>query len=270
MAVLAADSSVDAAAVSPVKIAVRDVSKSFGGRVVLDDISLDIRQGEFVVLIGPSGGGKTTLLRLLNRLAEPDEGHVFMDGRDIARIPGADLRSRMGYVIQGGGLFPHLTVRRNIDIMMRNAGVDKAEAAAKVDRLMDMVDLDRTLADAYPCQLSGGQQQRVGVAHAFAMDPGVILMDEPFSALDPLTRQDLQDQLLELHRESGKTFVFVTHDMDEAVRLADRICVIQHGKVVQFDAPSHILAHPVSDFVVRFIGRARSISDALVQGSDAA
>ena len=250
----------------PAKIQVRALSKSYGGRTVLDGVDLSIEDGEFVVLIGPSGGGKTTLLKLLNKLIAPDAGEIFLDGRPIASTPGTQLRRGIGYVIQGGGLFPHMTVAENIGVMMKVAGASKADVRKRVGDMLDMVDLDRALADHYPCQLSGGQQQRVDIARAFATDPSLILMDEPFSALDPLTRQDLQDQIVRLHRESGKTIVFVTHDMDEAVKLADSICVIQDGRIAQFDTPERILAAPVSDFVRRFIGHARQLSDTLARG----
>ena len=255
-----------AARQQPAKILMCDVSKSYAGTAVLDGVNLAIEDGEFVVLIGPSGGGKTTLLRLLNKLILPDRGAIYLDGHSTARMPGILLRRGIGYVIQGGGLFPHMTVADNISIMLKVKGTPKADIDHRVHEMLDMVDLPASMMAQYPCQLSGGQRQRVGVARAFATDPSIILMDEPFSALDPLTRQDLQDQILALHRQSGTTMVFVTHDMDEAIKLADRIAIIQHGKVVQFDTPANILANPASDFVTRFIGRAERVSATLAAG----
>ncbi|OZG62664.1 glycine betaine/L-proline ABC transporter ATP-binding protein [Bifidobacterium lemurum] len=251
---------------NPAQILVRDVSKSYSGIRVLDGVSLEIEKGEFVVLIGPSGGGKTTLLKLLNKLILPDSGSIYLDGHLTAPVSGDKLRRGIGYVIQGGGLFPHMTVADNISIMMKVKGASVADIDDRVRAMLSMVDLPMSVMDEYPCQLSGGQQQRVGVARAFATDPSIILMDEPFSALDPLTRQDLQDQILALHRQSGKTIVFVTHDMDEAIKLADRIAIIQHGKVIQYDTPANILATPASDFVTRFIGRAQRVSATLEAG----
>ncbi|AZI16307.1 ABC transporter ATP-binding protein [Bifidobacterium breve] len=248
---------------APPMIRLMDVSKGYGGKQVLHGIDMSIDRGEFVVLVGPSGGGKTTLLQLLNKMLTVDDGEIYIDGRPISRMPGTELRRSIGYVIQGGGLFPHMTVERNIGIMMELAGRPKSEVRERVAAMLDMVELERSLLDSYPSQLSGGQQQRVGVARAFATNPDIILMDEPFSALDPITRADLQGQLVDLHHRYGKTIVFVTHDMDEAVKCADRICVIQHGAVLQFDTPAEILANPASDFVASFVGRAESVSRAI-------
>lgn len=248
---------------TPPMIALSHVSKSYGDKLVLDGIDLAVEQGEFVVLIGPSGSGKTTLLQLLNKLLPVDSGGIYINGKAINTMDGTVLRRSMGYVIQGGGLFPHMSVARNIGIMMELSGRPRKEIEERVDQMLDMVELSRSLKDSYPNQLSGGQQQRVGVARAFACDPDIILMDEPFSALDPITRTDLQDQIVKLHRAYRKTIVFVTHDMAEAVKCADRICVLQHGAIVQYDTPARVLAHPASDFVREFVGRARDLERTL-------
>ncbi len=248
---------------TPPMIALSHVSKSYGDKLVLDGIDLAVEQGEFVVLIGPSGSGKTTLLQLLNKLLPVDSGGIYINGKAINTMDGTVLRRSMGYVIQGGGLFPHMSVARNIGIMMELSGRPRKEIEERVDQMIDMVELSRSLKDSYPNQLSGGQQQRVGVARAFACDPDIILMDEPFSALDPITRTDLQDQIVKLHRAYRKTIVFVTHDMAEAVKCADRICVLQHGTIVQYDTPARVLAHPASDFVREFVGRARDLERTL-------
>ena len=205
----------------------RDVTKDFKGNVVLSDISMEIKDKELTVLIGPSGCGKTTTLKMINRLIQPSKGNIFIDGKNIEEMDKVQLRRNMGYVIQQGGLFPHMTVRQNIEIIER---LEKKDPQAIVDntvRLMKMVDLNpEAFLDRYPTELSGGQRQRIGVIRALANDPDIVLLDEPFSALDPVTRSSLQDELIELQAKVGKTMVFVTHDMDEAIKIADRICIM--------------------------------------------
>ena len=233
------------------------VTRTYNGFKAIDDISLSIQDGEFLVLIGTSGSGKSTLMQLINRLQDPSEGTVSVDGENIASAEPDQLRRRMGYVIQGGGLFPHWTVARNIATVPRLLGWDRARIDARVGDLLDLLRLDATrLRDAYPHMLSGGQQQRVGVARALAANPSILLMDEPFGALDPVTRTELQAELRRIHAETGCTIVFVTHDMDEALGLADRIAVIGHGRLIQLGTPLELLTHPATEEVARFVGTA--------------
>lgn len=236
----------------------RDVTKDFKGNVVLSDISMEIKDKELTVLIGPSGCGKTTTLKMINRLIPPSKGDIFIDGKNIEEMDKVQLRRNMGYVIQQGGLFPHMTVRQNIEIIER---LEKKDPQAIVDntvRLMKMVDLNpEEFLDRYPTELSGGQRQRIGVIRALANDPDIVLLDEPFSALDPVTRSSLQDELIELQAKVGKTMVFVTHDMDEAIKIADRICIMKDGHILQYDTPEMILKKPVDDFVSNFVGTNR-------------
>lgn len=236
----------------------RDVTKDFKGNVVLSDISMEIKDKELTVLIGPSGCGKTTTLKMINRLIQPSKGNIFIDGKNIEEMDKVQLRRNMGYVIQQGGLFPHMTVRQNIEIIER---LEKKDPQAIVDntvRLMKMVDLNpEAFLDRYPTELSGGQRQRIGVIRALANDPDIVLLDEPFSALDPVTRSSLQDELIELQAKVGKTIVFVTHDMDEAIKIADRICIMKDGHILQYDTPEMILKKPVDEFVSNFVGTNR-------------
>ena len=236
----------------------RDVTKDFKGNVVLSDISMEIKDKELTVLIGPSGCGKTTTLKMINRLIQPSKGNIFIDGKNIEEMDKVQLRRNMGYVIQQGGLFPHMTVRQNIEIIER---LEKKDPQAIVDntvRLMKMVDLNpEAFLDRYPTELSGGQRQRIGVIRALANDPDIVLLDEPFSALDPVTRSSLQDELIELQAKVGKTMVFVTHDMDEAIKIADRICIMKDGHILQYDTPEMILKKPVDEFVSNFVGTNR-------------
>jgi len=232
------------------------VSKSFGNVPAVKELSLTIAPGEFVVLIGASGSGKSTLLRMANRLVDPDQGRVLFKGQDTRALRAEDLRRRMGYAIQSIGLFAHWTVARNIATVPELLGWPAARIAARVDELLALFDLDPGLyRGRYPQQLSGGQQQRVGVARALAADPEVLLMDEPFGALDPVTRQALQGELARIHRASGKTIVLVTHDIDEALRLASRIVLLDRGCIVQAGPPAQLLLQPASDAVSDFIGR---------------
>ena len=232
------------------------VSKSFGAVPAVKELSLTIAPGEFVVLIGASGSGKSTLLRMANRLVDPDQGRVLFKGQDTRALRAEDLRRRMGYAIQSIGLFAHWTVARNIATVPELLGWPAARIAARVDELLALFDLAPSLyRGRYPQQLSGGQQQRVGVARALAADPEVLLMDEPFGALDPVTRQALQGELARIHRASGKTIVLVTHDIDEALRLATRIVLLDRGRIVQAGPPAQLLLQPASDAVSDFIGR---------------
>ena len=236
----------------------QNVSKGYKGKAVLRNISLTIQTGELVVLIGASGCGKTTLLKMINKLIPMDKGDIQIDGVSVRKLKETALRRSIGYVVQDGGLFSHLTVEENIELVLKITGKDKKDFEPRVTELLDMVGLDPdTYRNCFPCQLSGGQRQRVGVARAFANDSDLILMDEPFSALDPVTRGELQNEVVKLQKEYNKTVVFVTHDMDEAVKLADRICIIQNGKIVQFDRPEEILKHPANSYVEEFVGKDR-------------
>lgn len=236
----------------------KNVGKRFKNSEVLKNISMTIQDGEFVVFIGPSGCGKTTTLKMINRLIVPSKGQILLNGKDILKEDVIKLRRNMGYVIQQTGLFPHMNVQDNIEVIAKMEHVDAATREQKTRELMEMVGLDyEQYAKRYPAELSGGQQQRVGVARAFALDPDVILMDEPFSALDPITRSSLQDELLLIQENVKKTIIFVTHDMDEAIKIADRICIMHNGEVLQFDTPEEILKHPVNDFVSDFVGKNR-------------
>ncbi|AHA28811.1 ABC transporter ATP-binding protein [Exiguobacterium sp. MH3] len=234
----------------------KNVGKQFKDNVVLKGLSLEIQKGELVVFIGPSGCGKTTSLKMINRLIEPSSGTILVNGKDIMKTDTIELRRHMGYVIQQTGLFPHMTVRENIQLIAGLEGKDHDEMDQRTEQLLTMVGLDpKQFIDRYPSELSGGQQQRVGFARALMNDPEVILMDEPFSALDPVTRNDLQEELFNLQEEVKKTIVFVTHDMDEAIKLADRICIMRDGEIVQFDTPEEILRHPKDEYVESFIGK---------------
>ncbi|RIJ05482.1 ATP-binding cassette domain-containing protein, partial [Clavibacter nebraskensis] len=229
------------------------VTKRYPGQAkpAVDGITLEIPAGNIVMLVGPSGCGKTTTLKMINRLIEPTEGRVVLGDEDVTGIDGDELRRRIGYVIQAGGLFPHMTVAANIAVVPKMLGWDAARIRARVDELLDLVSLDpEQYRDRYPKELSGGQQQRVGVARALAADPPVLLMDEPFGAVDPITRQRLQDELIRIQAELQKTIVIVTHDFDEAVKLGDWIVVFAEGaRIVQYDTPERILAEPADAFV---------------------
>ncbi len=228
------------------------------GTVAVDDLSLTAPTGKITVLVGPSGCGKTTSLRMVNRMIEPTRGSISLDGQDTGRMNEAELRRGIGYVIQHAGLFPHRTVIDNIGTVPRLLGWDRAKTRARSHELLERVGLEPHLGDRYPAQLSGGQQQRVGVARALAADPPVMLMDEPFSAVDPIVRDQLQDEFLRLQAELGKTIVFVTHDIDEAVKLGDQVAVLRvGGTLAQVAEPSYLLAHPADDFVSDFVGRDR-------------
>ena len=240
-------------------IELKNITKSYNGKTnVIENMNLTINDGELVVLVGESGCGKTTTMKMLNKLIEPTSGEILMDGVNINTMDKLALRRNIGYVIQNIGLFPHKTIEENVATVPKLEKKNKEEIDKKVKYLMNMVDLPYDeYSKRYPKELSGGQKQRIGVARALANDPDIILMDEPFSALDPITREQLQDELIKLHEELGKTIIFVTHDIDEAIKLGDRIAVMQHGKVAQFDTPEEILKNPESDFVATFVGKNR-------------
>ena len=238
------------------------VTKRYAGRAgaALTDLSLTIPAGSFCVLVGPSGGGKTTALKLVNRLIAFDEGEIRIDGRSVTDLPAVELRRGIGYVIQQAGLFPHLTVGDNIATVPRLLSWPKGRTRARVAELLELVGLEAGDGQRYPAQLSGGQRQRVGLARALAADPPLLLMDEPFGALDPITRIRLQDELARLHREVAKTVIFVTHDIDEAIKMGDRIAILRQGGVLaQYDTPDAILARPADDFVAQFVGEDRAL-----------
>ena len=240
-------------------IEIKNIVKTAGEKVILDNISLTIESGSFVVLIGPSGCGKTTTLKLINKLIEPTSGEIYIDGKAISKEEPIKLRRNIGYVIQNIGLFPHLTIKENIELIPKLKGEKtEQEISDNTERLIKMVGLDPDeFLYKYPSELSGGQQQRIGVIRAIATDADIILMDEPFSALDPITRTQLQEWLYELQQELKKTIIFVTHDMDEALKLADKICIMQGGKIQQYDTAENLLKHPVNNFVKDFIGSDR-------------
>lgn len=232
-----------------------NVSKQFAGKTAISDLSLQIGQGSFTVLIGTSGSGKSTLLKMINRLVEHDSGEIRFAGEPIGQMNVRALRRRIGYAIQSIGLFPHWSVAKNIATVPSLLGWPTQKIAARVAELLALLNLDPRLATRYPHQLSGGQQQRVGVARALAADPELLLMDEPFGALDPVNRQALQQEMLRIQRLTGRTIVLVTHDIDEALTLADQLVLMDNGKVVQQGAPVTLLTQPASDFVRNFFGR---------------
>jgi osmoprotectant transport system ATP-binding protein len=235
----------------------QNISKSYDGIKAVDGLNLTIARGEVVVLIGPSGSGKTTALQLINRLLDHDSGRILFEGKEIYSFNVRDLRRRMGYAIQSVGLFPHWTVERNIATVPQLLGWERSRINQRVTELLTLFAMDPEIfRTRYPHQLSGGQQQRVGVARALAADPAVLLMDEPFGALDPVTRAALQLEMKRVHEGSGKTIVLVTHDIDEALLLASKVVVLDRGRVVQVGSPLELLSKPANDFVADFIGRA--------------
>ena len=243
-----------------------------GGTLAVEDFSLEIASRECVVLVGSSGSGKTTLMRMINRMVDPTAGRVTIDGEDVAAMDPVALRRSIGYVMQASGLLPHRTVLDNITTVPVLRGTAKGEARERARTLMDTVGLDPDLADRYPAQLSGGQQQRVGVARGLAADPNILLMDEPFGAVDPIVREELQSELQRLQRDLRKTIVFVTHDIDEAFRIGDRVVILRPGgRIAQVGTPQEILADPADDFVASFVGAdrgARTLHVERVDGRD--
>jgi osmoprotectant transport system ATP-binding protein len=242
-------------------ITFESVSKRFpDGTTAVDDLDLEILEGEVTVLVGPSGCGKTTSLRMVNRMIEASSGRIVVDGQDVKQVDPPQLRRRIGYVIQQIGLFPHRTIGENIATVPELVGWQKQRTKARIDELLQLVGLPAEVVDRYPHQLSGGQRQRVGVARALAVDPPIMLMDEPFGAVDPIVRSRLQDEFLRLQQEVQKTIVFVTHDIDEAIKMGDRIAILQQGGVLaQYATPEDLLAEPASDFVADFLGAERGL-----------
>jgi osmoprotectant transport system ATP-binding protein len=245
-----------------VMISIRNVSKVFPGSraAAVGDLSLDINGGETVVLVGPSGCGKTTTMRMINRLIEPSSGTILVDGKDVMSQDPVHLRRGIGYVIQSIGLLPHRTVAQNIATVPKLAGWEEQRITTRVEELMGIFGLDQEMARRYPSELSGGQRQRVGVARALAVDPPVMLMDEPFAAVDPIVRARLQDQFLDIQHRLKKTIVFVTHDIDEAIKMADRIAILNvSGVLEQYAPPEEILRAPANTFVEEFVGAERGL-----------
>ena len=243
-------------------IRLENLSKVFPAQdePAVDDLSMEIYEGEIVVLVGPSGCGKTTTMKMINRIIEPTSGTIFLQGEDVTKVNPDNLRRRIGYVIQQIGLFPHMTIADNIATVPRMLGWDKERTSDRIDELLETVGIDLSYRDRYPKELSGGQRQRIGVARAMAADPPVLLMDEPFGAIDPITRDRLQDEFLRLQQEIRKTIVFVTHDIDEAIKMGDRIAILkQQSKIAQYDTPERILTDPADEFVQDFIGSGPSI-----------
>jgi len=238
-------------------IELQGLTKTYAGKIVVDDISLRVERGEFGVLIGPSGCGKSTTLRMTNQLIPLSRGRILLGDEDVSRLKPEQLRRRMGYAIQSIGLFPHWTVAENIAVVPNLLKWPRARVDARIDELMNLFHLEAgEYRDKYPHQLSGGQAQRVGVARALAADPEVLLMDEPFGAVDPLTREVLQNEMLRVHAQTRKTIVFVTHDMDEALKLASKVAILNQGRLVQYDRPIELLVDPANGFVSDFIGKA--------------
>ncbi len=245
-------------------VAFEHVTKRYGGPdapPAVDDLTLTVPAGEICVLVGPSGCGKTTSMKMVNRLIEPTSGRIMIGGQDVASLPAVELRRRIGYVIQQVGLFPHLTVGENVAVVPRLLGWPAPRVRDRSDELLDLIGLEPAeYRDRYPSELSGGERQRVGVARALAADPPVMLMDEPFGAVDPIRRDRLQNEFLRLQEQVRKTVIFVTHDVDEAIKMADRIAILQRGGVLaQYDTPAAILANPASEFVERFVGADRGL-----------
>ncbi|MFK3937825.1 ABC transporter ATP-binding protein [Alkalihalobacillus sp. NPDC078783] len=235
-----------------------NVTKTYkGGKKAVNNVSMDIKKGEFICIIGPSGCGKTTTMKMINRLIEPSNGKIYINDEDLLTQDAVKLRRKIGYVIQQIGLFPHMTIEENITLVPRLLKWTSSKKSKRAEELLSLVDMPKEYLNRYPHELSGGQQQRIGVLRALAANPPLILMDEPFGALDPITRDSLQEEFKRLQRSLDKTIVFVTHDMDEAIKLADRIVIMKDGEIVQMDSPEEILRNPANEFVEDFIGRER-------------
>jgi osmoprotectant transport system ATP-binding protein len=247
---------------SAAPIAFHGVTKRYPGREstpAIKDLSLEVPAGEICVLIGPSGSGKTTAMKMVNRLIDISDGDISIGGQSVRRMDLTELRRGIGYVFQQIGLFPHMSVQDNIGTVPRLLGWDKARIRDRVAELLELVGLEPSDAKRYPGQFSGGQRQRIGVARAMAADPPLMLMDEPFGAIDPITRERLQADFLRLHREVRKTIIFVTHDIDEAIKMGDRVAILREGELVQYDTPDQILANPANDFIADFVGADRGL-----------
>jgi len=250
------------AGASAAPIAFHGVTKRYAGREstpAIKDLSIEVPAGEICVLIGPSGSGKTTAMKMVNRLIDISDGDISIGGQSVRRMDLTELRRGIGYVFQQIGLFPHMSVQDNIGTVPRLLGWDKARIRNRVAELLELVGLEPSDAKRYPGQFSGGQRQRIGVARAMAADPPLMLMDEPFGAIDPITRERLQADFLRLHREVRKTIIFVTHDIDEAIKMGDRVAILREGELVQYDTPDQILAHPANDFIADFVGADRGL-----------
>lgn len=233
-----------------------NVKKSYGGKIIIEDLNLEIPKGQFTVLIGPSGCGKTTTLKMVNRLIDPTSGEIYIEGKKISELNPVNLRRQIGYVIQQIGLFPNMTIGQNIEVVPKLLGWDKNRRRTRAEELLNMVGMNPSeYINRYPSELSGGQQQRIGVLRALAIEPPLLLMDEPFGALDPITRDLLQDEIKKLQKKLGITIIFVTHDMDEAIKLADVIVLMKDGKIEQEASPERLLSKPANDFVQEFIGK---------------
>lgn len=236
----------------------KNIVKKYRTKTIINPFSLKIDAGQLVVFIGPSGCGKTTLLKMINKLIQPSSGQIFVNGNDITTMNPIELRRNIGYVIQNTGLFPHMSIKENLELIPKLKGEDPASIEKKTNELLELVGLEpKEYLHRYPKELSGGQQQRIGVARAFSTNSDIILMDEPFSALDPVTRSSLQDELFQMQKELNKTIIFVTHDMDEAIKIADKICILKDGDILQYDTPENILKNPANQFVEDFIGKRR-------------
>ena len=239
-----------------IAIEYRHVSKAYGANTIIPDFSLQVEKGEFVTVIGPSGCGKTTILKMVNGLVEPTQGEIFVNGESTKTVDLITLRRNTGYAIQGNVLFPHMTVEKNIAYVPNLLnGKDKAKTSAAISKWMRIVGLDESMRGRYPAELSGGQQQRVGIARALAASPDILLMDEPFSAVDEMTRASLQDEIARIHRETGITILFVTHDIHEALKLGTKVLVLHHGEIQQFAQPKEVLEHPLNNSVRNLIVR---------------